>query len=94
MDGTIVYSKNPLGWYGSFLTHLAILLTLLFGAAALYLPEVTDQSCMPGEALTMADGTRIAVDSFHIENEQGNLDYASVIQITLADGPVAPIASA
>lgn len=83
---TDVYSKNAFGWYGSFLTHLAILLTLLFGAAALYLPRVTDQTCMPGQALTMEDGTAIAVESFHIENELGELDYASIINITLPDG--------
>ena len=86
LDGTTVYGKNALGWYGSFLTHLAILLTLLFGAAALYLPTVTDQTCYPGESLTMEDGTVIAVDSFSIENEQGDLDYASHITITLPDG--------
>lgn len=85
-DGTAVYSKNALGWYGSFLTHLAILLTLLFGAAALYLPSITDQTCMPGEFLTMADGATIAVDSFQIENGEGELDYASIINITLPDG--------
>ena len=81
-----VYSKNAIGWYGSFLTHLAILLTLLFGAAALYLPKVSDQTCMPGEALTMEDGTAIAVASFEIENDLGELDYASIINITLPDG--------
>nr|MBQ8244172.1 cytochrome c biogenesis protein ResB [Oscillospiraceae bacterium] len=85
-DTATVYSKNTPGWYGSFLTHLAILLILLFGAAALYLPKITDQTCMPGEALIMEDGTSIAVDSFRIENEAGELDYASVIDITLADG--------
>ena len=83
---TTVYSKNALGWYGSFLTHLAILLTLLFGAAALYLPKVTDQTCMPGQALTMEDGTTIAVQSCEIENDAGELDYASIINITLPDG--------
>ena len=83
---TAVYSKNRFGWYGSFLTHLAILLTVLFGAAALYLPRVTDQTCFPGESLLMEDGTSIAVDSFHIENEFGELDYASIINITLPDG--------
>ena len=85
-DGATVYSRNAAGWYGSFLTHLAILLTLLFGAAALYLPRITDQTCMPGDALTMEDGTSIAVESFHIENEAGELDYASIIHITLPDG--------
>ena len=83
---TTVYSKNHFGWYGSFLTHLAILLTLLFGAAALYLPRVMDQTCMPGEFLTMEDGTTIAVESFQIENASGDLDYASNIEITLPDG--------
>ena len=34
----------------------------------------------------MEDGTAIAVDSFHIENESGELDYASIIDITLPDG--------
>ena len=81
-----VYSKNALGWYGSFLTHLAILLTVLFGAATLYLPEVVDETCLPGQALVMADGTEIAVDSFHIENAQGDLDYASKIHVTLPNG--------
>lgn len=83
---TTVYSKNAIGWYGSFLTHLAILLILLFGAAALYLPEVTDQTCFPGERLTMEDGTAIAVESFRIENEEGKLDYASIIEILLPNG--------
>ncbi len=88
INDTTVYTKNTLGWYGSFLTHLAILLTVIFGAAALYLPTVTDQTCMPGQALTMEDGTRIGVESFHIENESGELDYASVITVTLPDGRI------
>ena len=83
---TTVYSKNAIGWYGSFITHLAILLTVLFGAAALYLPKVTDQTCFPGENLTMEDGTAIAVESFRIENPEGKLDYASIIEIRLPDG--------
>ena len=83
---TTVYSKNAIGWYGSFVTHLAILLTVLFGAAALYLPKVTDQTCFPGESLVMEDGTAIAVESFRIENAEGKLDYASMIDIRLPDG--------
>ena len=85
-EETTVYSKNAIGWYGSFVTHLAILLTVLFGAAALYLPKVTDQTCFPGESLPMEDGTSIAVESFQIENGEGKLDYASVIEIRLPDG--------
>ena len=81
-----VYSKNTIGWYGSFVTHLAILLTVVFGAAALYFPMVTDQTCMPRENLIMEDGTTIAVKSFQIENAEGKLDYASIIDVTLPDG--------
>lgn len=81
-----VYQKNMAGWYGSFVTHLAILLTVAVGAAAIYLPVVTDETCMPGESLRMADGAEISVESFHIEDETGALDYASVIRVTLPDG--------
>lgn len=83
---TTVYSKNSVGWYGSFVTHLAILLTVLFGAAALYLPRVMDQTCFPGESLTMEDGTVIEVESFRIEDGEGKLDYASILEIRLPDG--------
>lgn len=82
----LIFCKNSFGRFGTFLTHLAILLTVVFGAAALYTPTVTDQSCLPGEALRMEDGTLIEVESFHIENEEGDLDYESVLRVTLPDG--------
>lgn len=78
-----VYSKNLFGCYGSFITHLSILLTLIFGAAGLYLPEVKDMNCLPGEAIDLPDGTQIAVHSFYIENESGQLDFTSDISVTL-----------
>ena len=82
----VIYKKNSFGRYGTFITHLSILLTVIFGAAALYLPTTIDQTCVPGEAITMEDGTKIAVDSFHIENESGDLDYASKVTVTLPNG--------
>lgn len=85
-DSVQVYRKYGFGRYGSFITHLSILLTLIFGAAALYLPKVTDQTCLPGEALTMEDGTQIRVESFRIEDGEGNLDFTSEISIRLPDG--------
>ena len=78
-----VYSKNLFGRYGSFITHLSILLTIIFGAAGLYLPQVTDMNCLPGEAITLPDGTEIAVSSFYIENDSGQLDFTSDISIVL-----------
>ena len=84
--GAAVYSKNQVGWYGSFLTHLAILLTVLLGAVSIYLPAVTDLTCMPGAAVATQDGAVIYVEDFHIENAAGQLDYASTICVTLPDG--------
>ncbi len=81
-----VFRKNGFGRYGSFLTHLSILLTVVFGALALYTPTVTDKSCMPGESIFMPDGTEIHVQDFRIADETGRLDYTSHVQITLPNG--------
>ena len=81
-----VFSKYRFGRYGSFLTHLGILLTLIFGAAALYLPHVADQDCLPGESITAEGGAKIHVQDFQIEDADGRLDYASELYITLPDG--------
>ena len=86
LDGAVVYRKNGIGRYGTFLLHLSILLTLVFGALALYTPTVTDQSCMPGESIVLEDGTEIHVLDFHITDETGRLDYRSHVQVTLPDG--------
>lgn len=83
---TVVYSKHSIGRYGTFITHVAILLTVIFGAAALYLPVTTDKSCYPGEAVTMDDGTIITVNSFRIEDADGKLDFTSNIRISAPDG--------
>ena len=85
-EGALVFRRSSFGRWGSFITHLSILLTLLFGAAALYLPQTVDRSCLPGESLRMDDGTTIAVESFRIENGEGRLDFTSEITVTLPDG--------
>ena len=83
---SLVYSKNGFGRYGSFITHLSILLTIIFGAMALYLPKTVDRSCLPGESVQMEDGTEIAVESFRIENGEGRLDFTSELTVKLPDG--------
>ncbi len=85
-NGISVYSKNDFGWYGSFLTHLGLLLTIVLFGIAMYLPKVSDQICYPGNSLILDDGTQIKVDSFRIEDETGRLDYTSRINIILPDG--------
>ena len=80
------YTGREAGRYGSFLLHFGILLTTVFWALGMVVPKIMDQTCYPGEAITLEDGTSIRVDSFSIEDETGKLDYASEIEIILPDG--------
>lgn len=84
-EGTEVYYKNSFGRFGTFFTHLGILLTVVFWAMAMYLPKILDETCYPGESIRLEDGTEIQVDSFSIETD-AKLDYKSVINIKLPDG--------
>ena len=45
-----VFHKNRIGYWGLFALHLSILLTVVFGVFALYLPKVTD--LVPAEGRT------------------------------------------
>ncbi|MBQ9264833.1 MAG: cytochrome c biogenesis protein ResB [Clostridia bacterium] len=84
--GGKVYSKNAAGFYGSFLTHLSILLVLLFGSLVLMTPDIQDRTVMPGSDFILEDGTVITCESFHIQDDTGKLDYASVLTMKSADG--------
>lgn len=81
-----LFSKNRIGTLGSFLTHLSILIILIFGGLVLMTPQISDQTVMPGDALTLSDGTVIHCMDFHIQNEEGRLDYASLLRAVSADG--------
>lgn len=85
-EGRKVYTKNFVGFYGSFFTHLSFLLILVIGAAAVITADVQDRVVMPGETLKLADGTGVTVESFQIVDETGKLDYASVLRVASADG--------
>ena len=85
-----LYTKYLPGFYGSFLTHLALIVLLAVGALTLYGAQVQDQVVMPGETLTLADGTTITVLDFQIEDETGRLDYASRIVMADAQGNESP----
>lgn len=89
-DGAVLYSKYFLGFYGSFLTHLALIILLLVGAATIYGAEVQDQVVMPGETLALERGTTVEVLSFQIEDETGKLDYASCIVMRDEKGNASP----
>ena len=92
VEGAAMFTKFRFGRYGSFVTHLGILLTLIFGAAALYLPNVADMDCLPGESITVEGGAKIHVQSFRMEDSSGRLDYASELYITLPNGDTSDLA--
>ena len=92
VDGATIYRKHSFGRYGTFITHLSILLTVVFGALALYTPTVTDRDCMPGESIFLEDGTEIHVHDFRIADDTGRLDFQSRVQITLPNGRRSEIA--
>lgn len=83
-EGMTLYSKYFAGFYGSFLTHLSLIVLLVVGAATIYGAQVQDRTVMPGETLTLDGGTTVEVRAFQIEDETGRLDYAS--RIVMADG--------
>lgn len=84
-ENTAVYTKNSFGRFGTLITHLGILLTVIFWAMAMYLPKILDETCYPKESVYLEDGTQIYVDSFSIE-AGGKLDFRSMINITLNNG--------
>ncbi len=80
-----VWSRNGIGAYGSFLTHMSILVILGFGSLVLMTPKITDQTIMPGESIRLEDGTVLTCLSFHIEDADGKLDYASLLRAENAE---------
>ena len=88
--GVRVWYRSLIGRFGSFVTHLAILLTVIVGAAALWLPRNVDLDCMPGESVSLpaenGEPARFAVDSFRTTDTDGRPDYTSSLTITMPDG--------
>ncbi len=85
-EGCVVWTKNRMGFYGSFLTHLGILLVFAVGGAVLACSDVRDYTVYPGQDVTLADGTILHAEDFRIEDENGRLDFTSHITVTLPDG--------
>ena len=85
-EGRTVFSAHMIGHYGSFLTHLSLLMLLVVGGLVLAGAEVIDRTVMPGSFIELDDGARVSVQDFRIEDETGRLDFMSTVQITAPDG--------
>ena len=86
MSDGLLFTKDRFGFWGSFLTHLALLLILIVGTVVLYGAKVQDIPVFPGQPANLEDGTEIVVESFRMTDENGSLDYASEVSVTLPDG--------
>ncbi len=80
------FVKKGLGLYGSFLTHLGMVLLIVASVCTFTLIETREEDVPVGESLTLEDGSSITVDTFSMENEKGQLDYLSDVTYTGADG--------
>ena len=85
-EGVAVFIKNVLGYYGSFVVHLSLLLILVFGGLVLKLSTVADYNINPNETLILEDGTQLTLDSFRIADELGRTDYTSSIRVRSLEG--------
>lgn len=84
--GQDLYIRRTLGLYGSFVTHLGMLLLVIASACVFTLEEKEDFYLMPGDIYALSDGCAIAVDGFSMENEKGQLDYISKLTMTEKSG--------
>ena len=84
--GQDMYIRRTLGLYGSFVTHLGMLLLVIAAASVFTLEEKEDFYLMPGDVYALSDGCTIAVNSFSMENERGQLDYISALTMTQESG--------
>lgn len=76
-----VYIRRTWGLYGSFITHLGMLLLVIAASCTFALEEKSDHYVMVGDTLELP-GMQLAVDSFSMENREGQLDYISELTLT------------
>lgn len=80
------YMRHGFGMYGSFITHVAILLLLVAAACNFIFAEKADYQVHIGDSIVLEDGTSVRVDDFHTRDEKGGTEYESALNITLPDG--------
>ena len=81
-----LYIRRTPGLYGSFITHLGMLLLVVAAACVFSLESKEEAYVLPGNTMMLADGCQVTVDAFSMENEAGQLDYISSITVAGKDG--------
>jgi cytochrome c biogenesis protein len=80
------YLRFGAGMFGSFITHLALMLLLIAAACNFMLADKNDYSIFVGDSVHLTDGTSLMVDAFSTEGERGETLYTSEVTATLPDG--------
>jgi len=84
--GDGLYIRRTLGLYGSFVTHVGMLLLVIAAAMVFSLEKKEDAYVMVGDTMTLSDGCTVQVNAFSMENAAGQLDYISELTVTGRDG--------
>ena len=80
-----VFISHPLSWYGSVITHFALLGVLLGAAGIFGLSRTADYNILPGDN-AIAGGIIIRLEDFQITDESGRIDYASTLEVIAPNG--------
>ena len=84
-EGRTLFVSPAAGWYGSVVTHFALVLLLLGAAGIFLLTTAEDHSLMPGDN-DLPNGVRIRLDDFKVKDESGRIDYVSTLEVTDSSG--------
>ena len=80
-----VFVSHPPSWYGSVITHFALLGVLLGAAGIFALSRTADYEILPGDN-AIDGGVTIRLEDFRIADENGRIDYASTLEILAPGG--------
>jgi len=86
-DGN-AYIKNSFGLYGTFFTHLSMLLLTVASAYIFMFSVSADYTIPVNTTQILDDGTAVTVNSFSMEDDDNNVEYKSSLTINMPDGTV------
>ena len=80
-----VWLSPALSWFGSVITHFALLGVILGAAGIFALSSTADYEILPGEN-ELPDGTVLRLEDFRIADAEGKTDYVSTLEVISPDG--------
>ena len=83
-DRSVYVSAAP-GWYGSVITHFAILGVILGALGIFGFTGYSDYEILPGENY-LPDGLTLVLDDFRVTDAEGRIDYVSTLEVIDATG--------